>query len=182
MTERECRWADLFRRANRGDGVAYAVFLRETALVVRKIVAARSGGQPEEVEDTVQEVLTAIHTKRHTWRETDPVSPWLYAIARYKTADAWRRRGRPTLDIDDLTDVLPDEGAGDALAARDLDVLLKGIDVRSAQIVRAVGLEGRSAAEVGATLGMNEGAVRVAYHRAMTRLRADAQARREDAK
>lgn len=172
MTDRESRWADLFRRANRGDSVAYGVFLRETSLVIRKIVTARSGGQPEEVEDTVQEVLTAIHTKRHTWRESDPVSPWLYAIARYKTADAWRRRGQPTLDIDELADVLPDSGGGDVLAARDLAVLLDGIDARSAQIVRAVGLEGRSAAEVGATMGMNEGAVRVAYHRAMARLRA----------
>lgn len=174
MNDRERRWADLMRRANRGDGAAYATFLREVSLVIRKIVVARSGGITEEVEDTVQDVLTAIHTKRHTWREADPVSPWLFAIARYKTADAWRRRGRPTVDIEDMAEVLPDERGDEPMAARDLAVLLDGIDARSALIVRAIGIEGESAAEVGARLGLNEGAVRVAYHRAMTRLKAQA--------
>src|SRR3546814_13079632 len=45
-------------------------------------------------EDIVQETLLAIHMKRHTWRDDAPVTPWLYAIARYKLIDAFRRRGR----------------------------------------------------------------------------------------
>jgi RNA polymerase sigma-70 factor (ECF subfamily) len=171
MSDREDRWADLLRRANRGDGAAYASFLREAAPVIGRIVAARSGGRPEEVEDTVQEVLLAIHAKRHTWREADPVAPWVYAIARYKTADSWRRRRRPAVPLDDVAGGLAAEGGGEALAARDLAALLGGIDDRSARIVRAIGVEGASAAEVGAALGMTEGAVRVAYHRAVTRLR-----------
>lgn len=171
MHERDSRWGDLFRRANRGDRVAYATFLTEVTLVIRKIVAARSGGQMSEIEDTVQEVLIAIHTKRHTWRETEPVTPWVYAIARYKTADAWRRRRQVLVPIEDMADSLPDAGTGDAMAARDLGVMLGGLDARSAQIVRAVGVDGDSASEVGARMGMNEGAVRVAFHRAMTRLR-----------
>jgi len=171
VDDREGRWSDLLRRANRGDGAAYAAFLTEVLPVLRKVVAARGLGLREEVEDIVQEVLLAIHAKRHTWRETKPVSPWLYAIARYKTADAGRRRKAPALQIDDLADALPDEASGEIMAGRDLGVLLAEIDGRSAGIVRAVAIEGRSAAEVGASLGMTEGAVRVAYHRAMQRLR-----------
>jgi RNA polymerase sigma-70 factor (ECF subfamily) len=171
MSDREERWGDLLRRANRGDGPAYAQFLTEAAPVVRTVVSARSPGRKAEVEDIVQEVLLAVHAKRHTWREAEPVSPWLYAIARYKSADAARRRrGLADVPIDDLAEVLPAEGA-DLTAARDLGRLLDGIDERSARIVRAVGVEGESAGAVGARLGMSEGAVRVAFHRAMARLR-----------
>jgi RNA polymerase sigma-70 factor (ECF subfamily) len=100
------------------------------------------------------------------------VTPWLYAIARYKAADAGRRRGRggPQVPLDDVEDILPEE-TGETTSARDLAVLLDKIDERSARIVRAVGIEGRSAAEVSAVLKMSEGAVRVAYHRAMVRLK-----------
>lgn len=171
MSDRNDRWGHLLRRANRGDGAAYAAFLTECAPVIRNIVRARSGGG-DEVEDVVQEVLLAIHAKRHTWREADPVTPWLYAIARYKTVDLWRRRkGGTPVPIEDLAEVLPDERSGEVTAARDLAGLLDRIDARSAGIVRAVGIEGESAGEVGARLGMSEGAVRVAYHRAMQRLK-----------
>jgi RNA polymerase sigma factor (sigma-70 family) len=171
MNNRETRWADLLRRANSGDGAAYRAFLTEATPVLRRIAFARAIGMQGEVEDIVQETLMAIHTKRHTWRNTEPVTPWLYAIARYKAADAWRRRGHPTVVVEDLAEVLADEGSGDATAARDLGRLLSGIDGRSAGIVRAIGVEGESAGEVGERFGMTEGAVRVAFHRAMLRLR-----------
>lgn len=182
MSEREDRWADLFRRANRGDRAAYALVLGEIAPVLRRVVQARSPGRAEEVEDVLQEVLLAIHAKRHTWRETEPVTPWLYAIARYKAADAGRRRrGKASVPIDDLAAVLPDERLGEAMAARDLSRMLDGIDDRAAGIVRAIGVDGDSAAEVGVRFGMTEGAVRVAYHRAMIRLKGQAQAESDPA-
>ncbi len=171
MSDRNAQWGDLLRRANGGDRAAYAAFLTEAAPVIRNIVRARYPGGADEVEDVVQEVLLAIHAKRHTWREADPVTPWLYAIARYKTVDVLRkRRGGVAVPIDDVAEVLPDD-TGDVTAAGDLGRLLAEIDDRSAGIVRAVGIEGRSAGEVGARLGMSEGAVRTAYHRAMTRLK-----------
>ncbi|WP_417725495.1 sigma-70 family RNA polymerase sigma factor [Salipiger sp.] len=172
MSDRNARWGDLLSRALAGDGVAYATFLTETSEVIRRVVRARSPGGAEDIEDIVQEVLLAVHTKRHTWRRGEPVSPWLWAITRYKTTDAFRRRKwRATLPIEDFAEILPEDGAGDITAPRDLERLLGGIDARSARIVRAVGLDGESAGDVGARLGMSEGAVRVAYHRAMTRLK-----------
>ncbi len=171
MDDRESRWAELLRRGNRGDGAAYGAFLTEVTPVLRRIAAARSPGLPDEIEDIVQEILIAIHTKRHTWRDTGPVTPWLYAIARYKAADAFRRRGRPSVPVEDMAEILADDRVPDASAGRDLGRLLTGIDARSAGIVRAIGLEGESASEVGLRFGMAEGAVRVAFHRAMQRLR-----------
>ncbi len=171
MDDRNARWSELLRQANRGDRAAYVAFLKDVAPVVRGVVAARASGMREDCEDIVQEVLMAVHEKRHTWREGDPVTPWLYAIARYKAADAWRRRGVVvTVPVEDLADVLPAEPGGDPLAGRDLGRLLARIDHRSASIVRGVGIDGFSAGEIGARLGMSQGAVRVAYHRALVRL------------
>ncbi|MBR9762249.1 MAG: sigma-70 family RNA polymerase sigma factor [Rhodobacteraceae bacterium] len=179
MNDRNALWGDLLRRGNSGDRAAYARFLTETLPVLRNIARARmAGGTAEEVEDVVQEALMAIHAKRHTWREGEPVTPWLYAIARYKCADAARRRrargggSGAEVPIEDLAEVLPDEALGEVTAARDLTRLLQRLDPRAAEIVRALGVEGESAAEVGARHGMTEGAVRVAYHRAMRQLKA----------
>ncbi|MDZ7908161.1 MAG: sigma factor-like helix-turn-helix DNA-binding protein, partial [Gemmobacter sp.] len=46
------------------------------------------------------------------------------------------------------------------------------LDPRAAQIVRAVSIEGETPAEVGGRLGMTDGAVRVALHRALQRMAA----------
>ena len=81
-------------------------------------------------------------------------------------------RGRPTVDIADLSEVLASDPDADVTAGRDIDRLLGGLDTRSAGIVRAVAIQGDTAGEVGARLGMTEGAVRVALHRALSRLRA----------
>lgn len=171
MTDRETEWAALLRAANAGDGQAYARFLHAVTPVLRGVVRSRGRLLPaDQHEDVLQEVLLAIHLKRQTWREDAPVLPWLYAIARYKLADAFRRRGSAIhLPIEDLLAEL-EAPAHDASAARDSAMLLGRLDARSAAIVRAMNLEGESAAEVGQRLDMSEGAVRVALHRAMQRM------------
>ena len=74
MTDRNSRWSDLLRRGMRGDSAAYGAFLADITPVIRGIVRARTGGA-EDGEDVVQEVLLAVHAKRHTWREDEPVTP-----------------------------------------------------------------------------------------------------------
>lgn len=169
--DRDERWGDLLRRANRGDRQAYTQFLAEIAPVLRGLIVARSGGRTDDSEDILQTTLIAIHEKRHTWRETDPVSHWIYAIARYKAADAWRRRLRQaTAPFDGAELRVADEAVADPTAARDVDRLLAGLDDLSAAVVRGVKLDGLSAEEAGGKLGLSAGAVRVKLHRALARL------------
>lgn len=172
MTTREAEWSALLIAAMEGDGRAYAQFLSLVTPVLRGIVRARGRVLgPEAQEDVVQEVLIAIHTKRHTWDRTAPLLPWLYAVTRHKVVDAFRRRGGAVhLPIEDFADALEAEAEGDGMAARDSAALIGRLDARSADIVRAVSLHGQSTAEVGARLSMSEGAVRVALHRAIRRM------------
>lgn len=172
MPEPADEWSELLRAANNGDAAAYATFLRAVMPVLRGVVQARGQGLPQHAhEDIVQEVLIAIHRKRHAWQDDRPVRPWLYAIARYKVVDAFRARGRAIhLPIGDFDEVLEAAPAEDGLAKRDIEHLMTGLDRRSADIVRGVSLEEEPTAIVGARLGMSEGAVRVALHRALKRL------------
>lgn len=174
---REARWATLLRDANRGGRVAYIQFLNETAPVLRGVIASRCGRRHEDCEDILQNVLIAIHEKRHTWRETEPVSAWIYAIARYKTIDALRKAGRNrTAGFDGTENEVPDDTVIDPTAAGDLDSLLVQLDDLSARIVRQIKLDGLTAEEVGNQVGLSAGAVRVALHRAMAKLGALVQA------
>ena len=119
----------------------------------------------------VQEVLLAVHLKRHTWIVGSPARPWLYAITRYKVADAFRARGRGIdLPIEDFLDDLAAETEPDPTEARDMDKMIALLDARSADLVRMIGVDGASTAEAGAALSMSEGAVRVALHRALKKL------------
>lgn len=165
-------WEILLTRANDGDGAAFARFLTAVTPTLRAVIRQRGEAlPPDQHEDVLQEVLLAIHLKRQTWRRGEPVRPWLYAMARYKVVDAFRRRGAAVnLPIEDFADLLPEENDAVPLAKRDAEVMLSQIDSRSAQLVRAVALDGKSAEEAGETIGLNAGAARVALHRAMRRL------------
>lgn len=157
------------RAARRGDSVAYCRLLKSITPVLRTVVRARGMTLgPEACEDVLQEVLLAIHTKRHTWHEDAPLRPWLYAIARHKVVDAFRVRGRRLeLSIDDFSDGLPAAEGPDPMDGHDMEKIIGRLEPRAAEIVRAFGLKGDTTGEIAARLDMSEGAVRVALHRAL---------------
>jgi RNA polymerase sigma-70 factor (ECF subfamily) len=171
--DHEDEWSRLMRVALDGDQVAYKTLLAALVPHVRGMVRhvlARSGRGQAEVEDIVQETLLAVHLKRTTWDRSMPLTPWLNAVTRHKTIDLLRRVGaRGEVDLDDAVETLaaPDDGGESQL---DVQRMLSVLDGRQRQIVEQVSLAGRSAAEVGGQLGMSEGAVRVALHRALKQL------------
>jgi RNA polymerase sigma-70 factor (ECF subfamily) len=164
---RDAELAGLLRAALAGDEKAYARFLEAASMLVRGVVRKRAGQGSVDVEDVVQETLLAIHLKRHTWRTDAPVLPWLYAIARYKLIDAYRRKGRRIeLDIGDFAEVLP-AAEEDRISERDLGRVLDVLPAGQRSVVESISVDGRSIGETAATLNMNEGAVRVALHRGL---------------
>jgi RNA polymerase sigma-70 factor (ECF subfamily) len=69
--------------------------------------------------------------------------------------------------VESIADELPAPEPVDPMQMHDIEKVLARLDRRSAQIVRAVGIEGATAAEAGQQFNMSEGAVRVALHRAL---------------
>lgn len=164
------------RSARRGDDEAYRRLLGRVAVWLRVVVRrglASAGRGPAESEDIVQEALLAVHLKRESWDEQRPIEPWLRAIARHKLMDHLRRRGfHDHVDIDEWSNSLEVAVDVEAPAAIDSRRLLESLPQRQRTIVQAISLEGRSAADVARNLGMSEGAVRVALHRALRALAA----------
>jgi RNA polymerase sigma-70 factor (ECF subfamily) len=76
------------------------------------------------------------------------------------------------VQIDDFADLIPAEAEPDPTERSDAERVIDRLDPRSARIVRAIGLEGSSVAEVSSALEMTETAVRVALHRGLKRLAA----------
>jgi len=174
VNEQELQWADLMRAANRGDTDAYRHLMAAIAPALRGFARrafARSGLGVDEVEDAVQETLLALHLKRHTWDERQPLVPWVKAIARNKVIDALRRRGGSThIPLDELSDTLADDRNSDSGQAADIANAVSHLKERDRQIVVAMSIEGASARDVAQRLAMSEGAVRVALHRALKAL------------
>jgi RNA polymerase sigma-70 factor (ECF subfamily) len=164
----ETELARLMRAALAGDERAYTEFLRRAACLVRgyarrKVV--RGGIDPE---DIVQETLLAIHMKRHTWRDDAPVTPWLYAIARYKVIDACRRRGRRAeIEIGEVAETFA-EPERETVSEREIGRALETLAPGQRSVVAAVSVDGLSIRETARSLGMTETAVRVALHRGLT--------------
>jgi RNA polymerase sigma-70 factor (ECF subfamily) len=171
LRDREAQWSDLMRAARTGDAAAYERCLREMAQALRPIVRrglARTGANPAETEDVVQDILIAVHLKRQTWDDTRPIGPWIAGIARFKIIDAARRRGRRIdLPIEDFVDILPAEAEAETASERDVTRSLDALPEGQRKVVRAIAIEGASIAVAAQTLNMSEGAVRVALHRGL---------------
>lgn len=167
-------WSALMRLAIGGDATAYHRLLTEMAPVLRGIVRARANGMdPDWCEDVVQDTLMAIHLKRATWDANQPLRPWVYAIARHKLIDAFRKKGRSIhLPVEDFSEQLEAGPGADPLELRDAETLIERLPERDAALLRCLALEERGNEVCGRRLGLAPGALRVALHRALKRLAA----------
>ena len=176
VREREDEWTDLMRSAISGDDAAYYRLLKAVTPVLR--AAARRGltraGQPvDQSEDIVQDILLAVHLKRHTWDASAPFAPWLFAIARNKLIDALRRRGRRVfVNIDDFAEMLPGEAPAETASASEVAVHLQSLPARQRDVLQSIAVDSASIKDTAAKFSMTEGAVRVALHRGLTSLTA----------
>lgn len=162
------------RAAMRGNETAYQKLLGELSRALRGVIRRGFSGvgiARDDVEDVVQDVLLAIHLKRHTWDQTKPLGPWVLAIARNKMIDDLRRRGRRKEVAVDLSVVeFEGEDSQSSIDAHDVNRVLDGLSERNRDIVRSISIDGQAARDVADRLGMSEVAVRVALHRSLKAL------------
>ena len=170
----EAELAPLWGRAQGGDEAAYREALEAIAARLRGYFARRLPSVPHEVEDLVQETLLALHLRRGTHDGKLPVSNWVYAIARHKLIDLWRRRGRREALHEPL-----DENASlraplyeELPARRDLEALLGALPEAQRLAIRLIKLEGLSVAEASQRSGVSVSALKVRVHRGLKRLAA----------
>ena len=155
-----------------GDPVDHESLLRALVPLLRAFYRRRISSGHDDIEDMVQETLIAVHTRRATYDRNRAFTAWLFAIARYKMIDQFRRTRR-TVPIDDLDDILVAEGFESSSIARiDINDLLDTLPAKQARAIRATRIEGSSIAEAASTAGISESDVKVSVHRGLKALAA----------
>jgi RNA polymerase sigma-70 factor (ECF subfamily) len=112
-----------------GHAAAYRTLLDRLSRHLRAYYKARLasiGRSASEAEDLVQEALIAVHIQRHTYDPTELLTPWVYAIARYKLIDHLRRTRAFVADvpIDDAEEIMAHDDHVATESAHDLSRLL----------------------------------------------------------
>ena len=176
MRERNDEWTGLMRSAMSGDSAAYHRLLKAITPVLRAAARrglVRAGQGVDQAEDIVQDILLAVHLKRHTWDANAPFAPWLFAIARNKLIDTLRRRGRRIfVNIDDFSETLADQPAEETTSPGEVAAQLKTLPARQRDVLQSIAVESASIKDTAKKFAMSEGAVRVALHRGLTSLTA----------
>jgi len=172
---------DLTALAARGQPAAVDALIRQIRPMVVRYCRARLGhlaGHYQVAEDVAQEVCLAVLTALPKYRDMGrPFASFVFGIASHKVADARRLAARLAIPTDDLPDSPddqpgPEEAAVCRLEAQRARALLARLPGNQRELLVLRVLTGLSAEETGAALGMSAGAVRVAQHRALARLRA----------
>lgn len=161
--------------------------LREVLETIRPIVVrycrARIGATERSglsADDVAQEVCLAAITALPRYKEQGrPFLAFVYGIAAHKIADAHRAASR---NKSDPTDVVPERFSGEtgpeqlainAESSARMKKLLGVLPDKQREILILRVVVGMSAEETAEAVGSTAGAVRVAQHRALARLKAE---------
>ncbi|MGH3829871.1 MAG: sigma-70 family RNA polymerase sigma factor [Pseudonocardiaceae bacterium] len=171
----------LVAAAVNGERYAVEALLRRLRPLVVRYCRSRVGGQEKtfaSADDVAQEVCLAVLTALPSYRDQGrPFVAFVYGIAAHKVADSFRssvrNRDEPVPEVPDSQDqadgpeaqVLQGEFAGR------MAKLLATLPEKQREILRLRVVVGLSAEETAEAVGSTPGAVRVAQHRALGRLR-----------
>lgn len=161
--------------------------LREVLETIRPIVVrycrARVGATERSglsADDIAQEVCLAAITALPRYKDQGrPFLAFVYGIAAHKVADAHRAAGRNRADPMDVVperssnDASPEQLAIDSESSARMAVLLQTLPEKQREILILRVVVGMSAEETAETVGSTPGAVRVAQHRALAKLKAE---------
>ena len=173
--------APLVAAAQAGDAAAgeeLIARLRPGLLRYCRARLGRTDGSYGSADDVAQEVCMAVYTSLDRYVDQGrSFAAFAYGIAGHKVADALRSSYR---DRSEPVETLPesvDTGAGPEEAAVAADeavrarLLLDRLPEAQRELLLLRVVAGLSAEDTGAALGMSAGAVRVAQHRALAKLR-----------
>lgn len=173
-------WAPL---AVAGDPDALAEVLRIVRPLIYRFCVARLGTDTDShlsADDITQDVCLALTTAIPTYRsQGTPLLRFIIAITTHKIADARRCTARDMVSLEhDTTDIVcphdgPEERAMSNETRSDIRSLIDTLPSNQKLILVMRIVWGMSAGDTAEALGTTPGAVRIAQHRALKRLRAE---------
>ena len=167
--------------AMRGDRKALEVLLRVVRPLAIRYCRARIGRQERSfasADDAAQEVCLAVLKSLPSYRDQGrPFLAFVYGIASHKVIDAHRaatrNRAEPVADVPDAIEVAdgPEQRALRVELTGEMGRILDQLPDKQREILLLRVVVGLSAEETAEAVGSTPGAVRVAQHRALARLR-----------
>lgn len=164
-----------------GERYAVEVLLRRIRPLVVRYCRSRVGSQEKtfaSADDVAQEVCLAVLTALPSYRDQGrPFIAFVYGIAAHKVADSFRssarNRDEPVPEVPDSQDLAdgPEAQVMQGEFAGWMAKLLNTLPEKQREILRLRVVVGLSAEETAEAVNSTPGAVRVAQHRALSRLR-----------
>jgi RNA polymerase sigma-70 factor (ECF subfamily) len=179
IDDRELR--DLMTRYQRADPDALDELVRRISPPLLRYFGGSRAGRNDarsnartDPDDMLQDCWIRIHRSRHTWRASEPLMPWIYAIARHTRLDAWRKQRR--LESREVLVASVPEGLHRMLpeAPREqggFERLIASLPDAQRDVIVMLKVSGMSLEEVAKATSSTIGAVKQKAHRAYETLR-----------
>jgi RNA polymerase sigma-70 factor (ECF subfamily) len=159
--------ADLIDRGNRGEAQAFEeLYVRHRDWVAA--LAYRFTGDREEALDVLQDTFSYFFGKFPGFALTAALRTFLYPTVKHLCLTRLRQR-RPTVDIDDLAEMLvaPEPASGTA----DLNRLVRSLPAAQREVVLLRFVDDFSLEQIAAALNIPLGTVKSRLHNALEALR-----------
>jgi RNA polymerase sigma-70 factor (ECF subfamily) len=158
-----------------GDEASHKALLKKLGAYLRayfKGQLVRIGRGDTDAEDLVQETLISLHTRRHTYDRSQLLTPWVYAIARYKLVDYLRRSKATNMNVpvEEAEGVFAFDDVSSVESGLDMEKLLAQLTPKTRQVIQFVKLDGLSVSDAAARCGMSQSAIKVSVHRGLKAL------------
>lgn len=156
--------ADLVRSARAGDAAAFEQLVR-LHLRAAYSVALAVTNDPNDAEDVTQDAFVAALERLDECKDPERFSGWLLRIVRNRALNLRRaqavRAAQPLMDAAHaVSRANPEHDTGRALLREELVAALAELTETQRQVVLLHDLEGYKHREIGAVLGISEGASR----------------------
>ncbi len=165
----EGRLRDLMVRYQQGDAAAVETLVTSLSPALLRFCWG-DGMSRSDAEDLLQDCWLRIHRARHTYLSSEPLLPWIFAVARHTRLDAFRRRRRRgTREV--LVAESPELASAVPPPENGVMDLLNRLPDGQREVIVMLKVVGMSLEEVAAATSSTAGAIKQKAHRAYAALR-----------
>jgi RNA polymerase sigma-70 factor (ECF subfamily) len=160
----------LMSRYQQADATAVSILIKTLSPQLYRFFASQMGSRTD-AEDMLQDLWLRIHQARHSYRQGEPVLPWVYAIARCVRTDRYRQRSRiesRETAVAALPEISKHQSSSSPPSFADL---VAPLSERQQTVLTMLKVNGMSIEEVARATASTIGAVKQEAHRAYECLR-----------
>ncbi len=165
----EDRLRDLMVRYQQGDAAAVETLVTNLSPALLRFCWG-AGMSRSDGEDLLQDCWLRIHRARHTYLPSEPLLPWIFAVARHTRLDAYRRRRR-LRSREVLVAVGPEPPSAAPAPESDVMDLVNRLPDGQREVILMLKVLGMSLEEVAGATSSTAGAIKQKAHRAYAALR-----------